>query len=205
MSKRRQTVSRVAMGGLLLCVLGCATQGDIDAARQNILAQLAQNKKQQDEQLKLIEARVAKLEATSKLLDERTTTLDREAKRIDEDLKRIAKLPRELEAEVAALRTYTREVEKSIMALRELVARQLDVQNAHITKIKTAYDDVLKDQGAMVESLTKTLDDALAKLKATIETSSKTLREKIPSAEETIPLPPQLSPEVKKGGAAPKP
>jgi len=204
MFRRRHTVGLVTVGGLLLCVLGCATQSDLDAAKQNILAQLAQNKKQQDEQVKLLEARVAKLEATGKLLDERTANLDREVKRITQELESIARLPKELEAEVAALRTYTREVEKNIMALRELVARQLDVQNAHIAKIKTAYDDVLKDQGTMVETLTKTLDDALAKLKATIEASRKTLGEKIPAAEDTIPLPPQLRPEIKKGGA-PKP
>jgi len=204
MSARRRTLRLVTAGGLVLCLLGCATQSDLDAARQNILAQLAQNKKQQDEQVRLLEARVAKLEATGKLLDERTANLGREVKRIAQELESIARLPKELEAEVAALRTYTREVEKNIMALRELVARQLDVQNAHIAKIKSAYDDVLKDQGAMVESLTKTLDDALAKLRATIEASMKTLREKIPSAEETIPLPPQLPRELKKGGA-PKP
>lgn len=205
MSGKGQTTWLIALGVLLACLAGCATPGDLTATRAGILAQLAQNRKQQDEQLALIEARVAKLETMGKLLEERTATEDREVKRLDGEVRRLAKLPEDLESEVAALRTYVRDVEKNITTLRELVARQLDVQNAHIAKIKAAYDDVLKDHGAMVAGLTKTLDEALARLKTTIEDSLKKLREKIPTAEETIPLAPQLPTELKKGGgAAPK-
>lgn len=199
----RGTGTRLLAGAwALLCLAGCATQSDLEAAKRNILAQLAQNKKQQDEQMTLLQERLARLEATAKLLEERTAAQDREVKRLDGEFKRLARLPEDLESDVAAVRRYVRDVEKNITALRELVARQLDVQNAHITKIKKAYDDVLKDQSAMVESLTKTLEASLARLKATIEASLKTMREKIPTAEETIPLAPQLPAELKKGGAA---
>jgi septal ring factor EnvC (AmiA/AmiB activator) len=143
----------------VVAVSGCAKMSDLDGLKVSVTQQMDQNNKALQEQLKAM----------------------------GQKLEEVAKLPSALEAEVAATTRYARDVEKSITGLRDLTARQLDVQNANITQVKTAYGNVLQQQVAMVEALSKALEGALNDLKATIKTSLDDMKKALPSAEGTIP------------------
>ena len=197
MGNLRRALVGVAMAGGFL-VAGCATPGDIETLRNGLLQQMAQTSKAQQDQTQLLQERLGKMEANLKLLDERS-------KALEQRVEQVAKIPASLESDVAAVRGYARDVEKKITDLRELVARQLDNQNAHITQVKTAYGNVLQEQVTMVETMTKTLDAALAELKVTIDKSLGELKKALPGSESVIPPAPPLPGNLEGPPAPPAP
>ena len=195
MGHRRQLL----VGAILMAAAfatGCASKGDLDGLRNGLLQQMAQSDKAQQDRLLLLQERIGKVDATCKLLENR-------AKTFDEKLTEVAEIPGGLESDVAAMRRYVRDVEKNITGLRELVARQLDLQNAHITRVKTSYGSVLQQHGTTVDTMTKSLDATLADLKASIEKALKTLKEAIPLSDETIPPAPTLPANLKESATPP--
>ena len=184
MRRRTNVMVGMALAAVFL-VAGCATKSDLDGMRSGILQQMAQEQKAQQDKLMVFQERLARIESDHKLAQERTKSLE-------EKVEPVGKIPADLASDVAAVRRYVRDVEKSITTLRELVARQLDMQNAHITQVKTAYSGVLEQQGSMIETLAKQLESALGELKTTVDTSLKALREALPAADGTIPPAPAL-------------
>jgi len=183
---RRHTYAMMGMAlAAAVLLAGCATKTDLDSMRSSILQQMAQDQKAQQDKLMVLQERLGRIESDHKLAQER-------AKALEEKVDRVGKIPADLASDVAAVRRYVRDVEKSITTLRELVARQLDMQNAHITQVKTAYGGVLEQQGTMIETLAKQLESALGELKATVDNSLKGLREALPAADGTIPPAPTL-------------
>jgi len=169
MDGRKLVSASVAVAAALL-MAGCATT----SALREVAAVAAQQQE-----------RIKAMEATARMLDERSKTHEA---RIEQAIK----LPASLESDVAAVRGYAREVEKRVTDLRELIAKQLDLQNAHITQVKTSYGNVLQQQGQMVETMSKTLETALAELKAAIVKSIEELKRALPGSDSTVPPSPTL-------------
>ena len=101
-----------------------------------------------------------------------------------------------LESDVAAVRGYARDVQKQIVSLRDLTARELDNQNAHITRVKAAYAAVLEQHIQMVGTMDKTIDSMMADLKTTLSDGVKTLRQALRSSDEAVPPAPPLPPRL---------
>jgi len=195
---------RTLVAGLLavgaVVVTGCATPQDVEKLRADLLTQMTQNDRAQQDRLQALQDRLKKAESNDEAVLGRFQSLE---KRVEQ----VAQIPSELEAAVRAVNAYARDVEKSIHSLRELTARELDRQNTHIRKVKSSYKSVLDQEIQAVTSMSKTLDAVMADLKATLENSTKVLGEAIPSTEETIPPAPTLPKglKIEGGTGAPPP
>ncbi len=177
---RRRAYLVVAAG---VALSGCATTSALNEVKMQTLQQ---------------QERIRTLEATCRLLEERSKSQELR-------LEQVSKLPAGLESDVAAVRGYAREVEKKVTDFREVLAKQLDLQNSHITQVKTSYGNVLQQQTQMVETMSKTLETAFGELKASIIKSLEELKKAIPTSDATVPPPPALPPNLKETPAPPTP
>ena len=188
-----------ALAATAVVVTGCASPQDIEKLRADLLAQMAQQDRSQQDRVTAVQERIGKIEATHELQVRR---IDGVEKRVEE----VAEIPSNLEAAVNAVMKYARDVEKSIHSLRDLTARELDRQNSHITQVKASYKSVLEQEIQAVSTMSKALDAAMADLKATIENSAKVLGEALPATDETIPPAPPLPKNLKiEGGSGTAP
>ncbi|HUT32688.1 MAG TPA: hypothetical protein VNE39_04335 [Planctomycetota bacterium] len=170
---------------LALAILagGCATTAALNEVKTQTL--------QQQERIRALEANCKMLENLAKSQEIR--------------LDQASKLPAALESDVAAARGYAREIEKKVVELREIIAKQLDLQNARITEVRAAYVTVLQQQTQLVDTLSKTLDTALAELRAVIGRSLDDLKKALPGSDTVVPPAPVLPPSLRETPAPPAP
>ncbi len=173
----------VAPLALAALVSGCATTAALNELKSQVLQQ---------------QERVRALEANTKLLENL-------AKSQEIRLEQASKLPAALESDVAAARGYAREIEKKVVELREIIAKQLDLQNAHIAQVRGAYVGVLNQQTQLVDTLSKTLETALAELRAVIGRSLDDLKKALPGSDTIVPPAPVLPPNLRETPAPPTP
>ncbi|MBM4040151.1 MAG: hypothetical protein FJ290_16725 [Planctomycetes bacterium] len=172
---------KLAPVALAALVSGCATTAALNDLKSQVL--------QQQERIRAIEANTRMLENLAKSQEIR--------------LDQASKLPAALESDVAAARGYAREIEKKVVELREIIAKQLDLQNAHIAQVKAAYVGVLNQQTQLVDTMSKTLETALAELKAIIGRSLDDLKKALPGSDTIVPPAPVLPPNLRETPAPP--
>lgn len=187
---RFQTLLAAGLAVGVVVLTGCATPQDLETLRADLKAQIAQSNQGQQDRLRAIQAQIEKVESNQQLQTQRIQGMETR-------LEEVAKIPSDLEGAVKAAMKYARDVEKSIHSLRDLTARELDLQNNRIGKVKASYKAVLEQEIQAVSSMSKALDAVMADLKATLENSTKTLGEAIPGSEETLPPAPPLPEDLK--------
>ena len=189
MHRAKMLLAVVVVAGAII-VTGCAKPQDLEKLRADLLAQIAQQDRSQQDRVRLVQDKVGKLETN----DERQVQrIEAAEKRVEE----VAKIPSNLEAAVNAVMKYARDVEKDILKLRELTARELDRQNSHIRKVKASYKSVLDQEIQAISAMRKALDTAMADLRATVEKSATVLGEALPDSDETMPPAPPLPKNLK--------